>query len=362
MDPVVNTNHDDEIDLFDLIDHIREKWYWLIGCILVSFVLAFSYVSTVTPVYQTEIIFRPALDEGLLEFKQPLLESVFSLSGEGAYQQVKNIAQSATAKRDFYLSLVGQKKYQAELFSSELTQEQNIAEFAKHFVFSGPGKNEDGQEYARVTLQMGGAQLATDILNQYGQFIIASYQLQVKAKLEALIQSQLKRWQFEAESLEAEYLDTVNHRYQLLQEAAIIAESINQRLPLYSNGDVLVSSAPPLYMMGEKASRMEMAQLEKRLTAEAAVKFLPQLAKLNRHITTLKQTSINWQKVRLVQWDKQAILPRNPLKPRKLQILILSIIVGAMFGVMAALVAYGKQRWNERRRRRATAKARKTSY
>ena len=33
----------DEIDLFDLIDDIKDKWYWLVGTVLVTVVLAGLY-------------------------------------------------------------------------------------------------------------------------------------------------------------------------------------------------------------------------------------------------------------------------------------------------------------------------------
>ena len=33
---VIESRHDDEIDLFDLVDDIRDKWYWLVGWLVVG--------------------------------------------------------------------------------------------------------------------------------------------------------------------------------------------------------------------------------------------------------------------------------------------------------------------------------------
>lgn len=71
----------DEVDLFDLLDDLQDKWYWALGAFLITLVLAVVYAFVATPVYQTEAIITDVPPSKLLAFNQPALRSTLSLTG-----------------------------------------------------------------------------------------------------------------------------------------------------------------------------------------------------------------------------------------------------------------------------------------
>ena len=61
---------EDEIDLFDLIDDIKSKWYWLVGTAFVGVVVAVLYALLATPTYRTELVYKRS-EEHTSELQSP---------------------------------------------------------------------------------------------------------------------------------------------------------------------------------------------------------------------------------------------------------------------------------------------------
>jgi len=165
----MNHQPHDEIDLFDLVDDIRDKWYWLLGSLVVGVALAFVYAMTATPVYETEATITEVAPSELLPFNQPALrntltlaasikdtqgqgagdepvaltdEAVFELDAESAFASARSVLRSATTRKAFYNLLLSQANDEllALISSPMLTDEQNLANFLKRFSFNDPGK------------------------------------------------------------------------------------------------------------------------------------------------------------------------------------------------------------------------------
>lgn len=155
---VIESRHDDEIDLFDLVDDIREKWYWLVGCLVVGSILATVYAYTATPLYRTELILRDAPESDLLTFNQPALrttlkltsarggndkgspvelrgEPVFALNSNAAFMGVRSVVRSVKARKSFYQEILNSENFEikALLYNDELTEDQNLARFLELF-------------------------------------------------------------------------------------------------------------------------------------------------------------------------------------------------------------------------------------
>lgn len=67
--------------------------------------------------------------------------------------------------------------------------------------------------------------------------------------------------------------------------------------------------------------------------------FLANLAALAEQRARLEHLKVDFSKLQLVQLDQSATTPSTPVRPRKLLIMALGLIIGAAFGVGAALVA-----------------------
>ncbi len=363
----------DEIDLFDLVDDIRDKWYWVVGLTLVGVLFAIVYVSIATPVYRTEAIIKDAPGSDLVAFNQPALrttlvlearkdsvvsagqseagpalsaEPVFELDSESAFLGARAVIRSASTRKAYYLTIVqGNDNLLKNLvFNEVLTEEQNLALFLERFNFSDPGAKDKLDVFMTVSFELSDAQLATDVLNDYVAFALEKYDRQIQSELNRKLNAQLQLNESWADSLRAVYHSEKERRIVELTEAAAIAAAIGQKQPFYNSNDVVVSSEPPLYMMGEKALRAEIAQLKARSELSSEDLFIQGLSEILQNTSVLQTLDVDWDSVNYVLVDQPALLPRKPVKPRKLLIVALGGTGGFMLGLLAALIAAGSAR------------------
>jgi len=373
---VIESRQDDEIDLFDLIDDIREKWYWLVGCLVVGSILATVYAYTASPLYRTELILRDAPESDLLTFNQPSLrttlkltsargqddkgspvelsgEPVFALDSNTAFMGVRSVVRSATARKSFYQEILNSEssEIKALLYNDELTEEQNLAGFLGLFSFSDSNSKTDQDIFLEVNFELKDAELARNLLNDYVDFALLRYENQIRQELGRKVQSQLELNQSWATSFRDSYESDKARRIALLNEAAAVAASIGQTKPFYNTNDVVVSSEPPLYMMGELALKREAEQLKQRSNKASEDVFIEGMSAIRNSISTLEDMKVDWDSVNFALIDQSALLPIKPIKPRKMLIVALGGVGGFMFGLLAALLAAASARHLHRDRK-----------
>jgi len=166
------------------------------------------------------------------------------------------------------------------------------------------------------------------------------------------VHAELELYQTWADNFRRVYDSEKARQIARLEEAAQIAASIGQRKPFYNTNDVVVSSEPPLYMMGEQALRQEAELLRKRSDTASEDIFVSGLSMLKNYISTLESIEVDWSNVELVELDQPALLPLKPAKPRKLLVIALGAVGGIMFGLLAALIAAASARHLRRNERK----------
>jgi len=367
-----NPHHEDEIDLFDLVDDVRDKWYWLVGSVLVGMVFAIAYAVIATPVYETEATIMEVAPSELLAFNQPALrntlklagvsktadkegsdgavllidEPVFELDSESAFAGARSAIRSASTRKAFYGQILESDDPELiDLVSSvDLTDEQNLANFLKRFSFTDSAANDNLDTYLRIRFELStDPEMARDILNDYLAFALGQHQKRVRNEFEQKVGAELDLNRTWADNFRNVYESEKTRRIAMLEEAAEIASSIGQIKPFYNTNDVVVSSEPPLYMMGETALRQEAALLKSRGERTEDV-FVEGLSVINNYVSTLERIGVDWASVKLVEIDQPALLPLRPIKPRKLLVVALGGFGGLMFGVLAALLAAASNR------------------
>ena len=364
---------DDEIDLFDLIDDVRDKWRWVVGLALFGLLVAALYVVVAEPVYRTEAVIKDAPASDLVAFNQPALrttlilearkdvekedeegdegpslsaEPVFELDSEQAFMGARAVVRSVATRKAFYQSLMqgSDETLKALIYDAEYTDEQNLALFLERFGFSDPSAKQLLDVYFTVTFELADAERATRVLNDYVAFALGRYDRQIRSELGRKLSAQLQLNESWADSLRATYHAEKRRRIIELNEAAEIAKVIGQSQPFYNSNDVVVSSEPPLYMMGEKALRAEVAQLESRTNLETEDLFIKGLPEILQNTALLESVSVDWDSVNYALIDQPALLPLSPAKPKKILVLGLGVVGGLMLGLVAALVAAGAAR------------------
>ena len=172
MEPVNHMQQNymaDEIDLFDLIDDIKEKWYWLVGTTAVFLLMAGLYAFVATPTYQTEVVFKPVGEADLLPLNQPRLKDVFDvpadkayLTSEQAFKDVRTQALSGSVLRDFYNMLLAEQDpvLLPLIYNAALSSEQNFSQFSARFTSVDPGAKQN-DVFLRLKFELSDAALAS---------------------------------------------------------------------------------------------------------------------------------------------------------------------------------------------------------
>lgn len=349
----------DEIDLFDLIDDVKDKWQWAVGTAVIVTLLALFYAYWATPIYRSELVFKSASEAELLPLNQPKLREVFGvaedqvyLTPEKAFKDVRKLALSSNYMRGFYSELLASATPELKtlIYNSEITPEQNVSKFSERISHSDPAAN-SSDVFLGLQFELSNPMLSAHVLNKYGSYIQQRYINEMQSAISMRFKAQLEQWRVEAEEMRTRYLANKNRRMVELQEAAAVAASINQKLPMYSGDRVAVGFEPPLYMMGERALRAEIAQLQSR-SGKGEDMYIEGLPELLWKIRTVEEANVEWAKVSFVQLDQDAIVPLAPIKPKKRLIVALGVVAGVMMGLLLALIAAAQERRQQRRSQR----------
>ena len=346
----------DEIDLFDLLDDIRDKWYWVAGSTVVCIIAAALYILQATPVYQTEVVYKPVAVADLLPLNQPRLNEVFELAAGNryitpdlAFREAREYALSGAVLQAFYDVLLSEKDpaLLPLIYDDRLSAEQNFREFSERFTSVDPSPKQT-DVFLRIKFDLSDAALASRVLNRFSDFMQQQHLDAIRQEVSLRIQARLDQWRIKADEMRAQYMAEKARRLLTLEEAAAVAASINQQRPLYDAERVSVGSQPPLYMMGEKALRAEILQLKGRAQrgADAYITGLPELL---WKIKIVEETSIAWEKVKYIRLDQPAFVPLSASKPRKSLVLALGAVSGGMAGILFALLAAAKVRRQQRK-------------
>lgn len=212
----------------------------------------------------------------------------------------------------------------------------------------------------------------------------ASYETSKQAKIAALLEAdELKRAELQDElrALRQQLKTRRDDRIMQLNEAIRIAKSLGIAKPTTpsalgdegrsAQGNVIRTEVNnqqiPLYFMGSEALEAERDALQQRRSDDFTEPRIAQIAKElrllenNREVEILKQREnddlflkdlalwreeaarlraldVDVSKLKLVHIDQAAVEPSKPIKPKKLLILALGIVLGAMLGVFIALI------------------------
>lgn len=358
---------DDEINLFDLISdlNVQKRWFAvpLVTCVL----LALIYVSIAKPLFQVKSVVKPASEKELVELNQPQLkglvdfesgkkisDDVFSMSVEQAYENSKQALLSKEYRKAFYQQNIQLIK-DNELFDDSFTFSQNFIQFDERFKIKLSNDKKDAEKFIELKFELGNAELAAKLLNDYVRFSLNSRLMDVKATLEHKLSQAIRKLEYDASLIRDKYYtDKAREGLEVSEALAIaksagISESIHQKSGVIADSDAL-----PRYMFGAKALAAEKIALDNRTKLAKNLPFgedhfIEGLPEKSFKIAKLKELKIDFDKVKLAKVDELASLPRKPIKPKKALIVALSIVAGLFLGLMTALLVAAYKRYLKER-------------
>lgn len=116
-----------------------------------------------------------------------------------------------------------------------------------------------------------------------------------------------------------------------LEPVNIVTENLVTDKPSYAN----VMDLRSLYLLGSKALLAEIVTLERR--RENVESYISDLAQLKEQRTRLKQVALEAGSVLTANIDARAMPPETRIKPKRMLVILVAIILGGMIGVMVVL-------------------------
>ena len=412
---------DDEIDLFELFESLWKEKVLIVAITLVITLFGGLYAFVLAkPVYEVSVKLNPDASEAA----QILSNLTF---GESLKVSVDNYVRFIESPE--FLEGLYNAGYFDALFVDEKpdTSQDAIRNLAAMFEVEALGNKKEPSIYPyKIILTIDEPDKGEVVLNQILDLADSQLFLDAKYKYDALKASRIERLLLQKSTLEMElfakrndeirrleeadalqmkelveqleikrntYFKKLSDRIRSLEEALLIAKSLNliepvaldrlvrQNDQLKANQVVEVVSSKsddPLYMRGTRLLTAELEQLKSRpkdFIPDSGIKDLEaqiEALKVNNKIEILKarksDESFNetLQSIRAELAKLQAeSFPENlkfrfangkavatnaPVKPKRLLILALSVVVGGMLGIIIALV-------NSTRKKRALAEA-----
>lgn len=328
-----------ELDLFEIFGAIWARKWLVIGTALACGIIAAAYAFFSAPVYESKYYISPPTvnDIANLNFGRADRSDLKPFSVEQVYRVFLNNLQSDSQRRKFfestYLPAVAPNVVTApngalyESFSRDL----KIAQ-----------AESGGEGRWSVSLQSTSPERAMEWVDVYVRQVGESTarELAQNAKKEAMVLC--RNIQLEIDTLRESSRRVRQDDISKIREALAIAKSSGLEDTVVFTGSGSDKLAGGMfeentYMRGSKALEAELKNLEARQSDDP---FTPGLRKLQKDADFYRQLVAEKFDIAVYRHDGVLDLPLSPIKPKKVLIIFLGLIVGGLLGSSIALMRY----------------------
>lgn len=337
--PTPVTVNSDEIDLFELAQNLWKQKLLISVVTLAITVLAASYAFFSSPVYESKsTILPPRLadiagynlgrsEAGLKEFTPASVYSMFT----------QNL-RSDGLRRDFF----EQVYLPAETKGQDTTAKDELREsFNKKLSITNPDVKNSPERFA-VTAQSADPGRAAEWANLYVERVANKTRQDMADTVATEISTRVRSIQSRIAVLRDSAKMLREDRIARLSEALKVADKVGLQAPQVkasrtsSDGELeQFVDGNLMYMRGAKAIRAELDVLQNRKNDDP---FITGLRDLENQLDFLAKVSVSPDGVAVFTLDSAAEISETPIKPKKLLILVLGVILGGMLGVFFALI------------------------
>lgn len=327
----------DEIDLIELFRALwSQKWLIVLVTVLVT-ACAAAYAFLAKPVYQARVaVFPPSLsDIAPFNFVRNAEIGLEPLTTEGVYAVFTRNLQSDEARRSFFYEV-----YLPSLPEDERNDSQDdlYERFSEDLSIKTPGKDQPDR-YELFVERKDPAQ-AADWARLYLERVAREslQQMRENARSEILVRGRTVQQQID--TLREAARNRRDDRIVRLKEALAVADALKLEDPPVVTGQEAgqlssIMDGSLMYMRGAKALRAEIQSLE---TRESDDPFIGELRNLQEKYNLYAGLKIDAERGAVFRQDGSIVTPDEPIKPKKLLILALGVVLGGMLGLFIALV------------------------
>jgi len=334
----------DEIDLVELVKALWAQKLIIILVTLAGTVAALAYALLVQPVYEAKASVLPPVvsdiapyNAGRSDAAEPGQSPLKPFSPDVVYAIFSRNLRSQSLRREFFNDI-----YLPSLTEHERSAPQDRLWVRFNELVSVVAPDKQRPELLEVSVKQSApdvaASWANELVNKASIASLRDMQRNVASELNTRINSIERR----IASLRSIAQQRREDRLAILQEALVVANAVGLSSPQVTAGRT--SSNDELsefidgsltYMRGAKAIGAEMQVLEARQSDDP---FIPELRSLQEQLSFLKTIDVDPDNVSVFTLDSAAQIPETPIKPKKVLIVALGIVLGGMLGVFIALI------------------------
>jgi len=336
---------DNEFNLLDLWRVLVRQWK-VIGAITGLSVLgAVAYVLLATPVYEAQAVVRPPETQYVEALNIPGINQssdISKITGTDIFAKFTRNLKSSSLREQFFA--------ENPQFSS---LHQQFVGKRPQFLRDNVPKVKEGVKhelgFVFVSLQGSDSKLVADWLNGFIQLAERATNDDLYTGVETKIDNQKKEIQNQLKAGRDFEVRRRLDRITLLEDQIAIARALKIFDRSLSGHDALVGRQSvgvalntvqePLYRRGVKELTAEKEELEKRKNDEPYIAgFRDKQERLAQLDAGLKQLQAARAIAHAVTVDQSAIETKSPVKPKRMLVLALSLVMGGMLGIFSAFV------------------------
>ncbi|MNF57918.1 Lipopolysaccharide biosynthesis protein WzzE [compost metagenome] len=326
-----------ELDIFEIFGVVWARKWMVVGTALACGLVAGVYAFLTTPVYESRYyIFPPTVNDiANLNFGRAERSELKPFTVDQVYKIFLRNLQSESQRRAFFEStyLPAEGGDATSVSSGSLYNT-----FSKSMTVEPVGKEEDGRWSVSLRHSNPERSVAwlTSYVNQVGES--TARELAQNAKKEAVVAGRSRV--LEIDTLRESSRKIREDNITKIREALFIAQSsgLENTVVFAGRGSEKLAGnmfEDNTYMRGSKALEAELKNLESRDSEDP---FTPGLRNLQKDVDFYKKLESEKFEIAAFRHDGVLDLPVSPVKPKKVLIVFLGIVIGGLLGSSIALL------------------------
>lgn len=326
----------DDIDLVELIKGLWQQKVLIVVTAAVIFFAALAYAFLARPVYEAKVFVQPPTQNDIahLNYGRGTNTGLDMLTVNDIYDVYLKHLQSESLRRSFF-----QAAYLPTLTEEERkgSQDALYSRFNKLLVVGAVSK--DAPTRFSITANLYSPQQAAEWVTNYAQLAGDRAKREVLKNIRGDATVKANNLQQQIRTARESSREQREDEIVQLKEALDVARSIGLKEPLITSGNQVFAGmgGALTYMRGSKALEAEIATLQARQSDDP---FIDNLRQEQSALTFYRDLLIDPEWVAVYRQDGGVELPDQPVKPKKLLVVLLGLVVGVVVGLGVALVRY----------------------
>lgn len=327
-----------EIDLFELIQSLWQEKILIVTITAVVTALALTYALTATPVYRAQTSLVPPLAYAIQGYNEGHIENFKEIEFdiESVYKVFLDNLISSRLRTTFFENI-----YLPSLSADEIdSNRDNLFKNFNKTITVKPSDSDNHPDLYYVTAELSDPVSAADLVNEYIEMAVSATKIELRKNIEAKKKVRINTLKLQIKSLIEAAKREREDKIKQLKEALYVADSIGLDVQSLQSDKASLGGNryidnDLIYTRGAKALRAQLGVLEERASDES---FIPGLSGIKTQLEILQAYQLDDTNISVVTIDEAARVSNTPIKPRKILIVAVAVILGGMLGVFAALI------------------------